>query len=259
MRKSIPILLVLIFTYTFVTRFIEIDNTEKAGSPLPYPCATQSEMPRPQENFYPCSSFEQINSSYLREIKPIFEQKCLMCHGIAPREPLYAIIPPTSWLVERDQLKAKEEINMLWDFPFRGEKGAENQKEALKEIEEVVEEDSMPPMIYKIMHWRSQLDRTERDKVLDWVKSSLTLLNEPPPESLPTLPQESMPTLIESAPMAETQPEANQPGTLADQEAPAEVEVQVDTEIELETNDTAPTQATPPPPPPPDGSENDFL
>jgi len=178
MKKALSILILLVIVYALVTRFIQIDNPETAGSPSPFPCQIDENRPGP---LYPCSLLAQLNQSYLKEIKPIFQNKCLMCHGMVNRVPLYTKIPPTSWLIERNQREAHEEANMTYDFPFRGE---DNLGEIMEELIEVVDDNEMPPFIYKIMHWQSSLTDTEKTVVTTWAKNALNRLNQAvPPKS----------------------------------------------------------------------------
>lgn len=169
--KIIGTAILLLILYTLVTRFTYFDTKEVTGTVAAYPCAHQA-----SDDQESCAALSQIKASYHQEIEPIFEQKCLMCHGVAKRLPLYAKLPPASWLVDYDRKEAKEEINFTWGFPFRGELGEEGQAKALEEIAEVVKENSMPPLIYLLMHWKSSLTDEEKTKILAWVKASELLL-----------------------------------------------------------------------------------
>lgn len=174
MKKIIFYLVVLGSAYLLITRFIYYDNPDQAGPPPPFPCnSVQGPASEPSKNLYSCATLQTINQAYLQDIKPIVEQKCLMCHGIAKRLPLYAKIFPSSWLVHYDMREALEHVNMTWDFPFRGKKSLDHR---LEEIDEMVKEDEMPPLIYKILHWQSELSPEESQKILLWVKESRSIL-----------------------------------------------------------------------------------
>jgi hypothetical protein len=184
-----------------------------------------------------------------------------MCHGAVQKVPLYAKIPPTSWLVEHDRLEAKQDLNMLWDFPFHGDEAEAGQKKALEEIQEVVEEGSMPPLEYKIMHWKSELNKRERERIIFWVMNSIKQLDSvpSPPETLETPLEETPPTETQpaetQAEAAETLPETQtQDSALTRKDAQDHIEAITGSETELETQ-------SPPPSVPPegDGSASDFL
>lgn len=164
--------IVLLLAYALVTRFVYFETQETAGPVASYPCFNQPE----ERGEHTCQDLAEIKVNYQSEIQPIFEQKCLMCHGVATRLPLYAKLPPAIWLINHDRKEAKEELNMSWGFPFRGELGERSQTKALEEIAEVVEENSMPPWVYRIMHWKSSLTEEEKAKILNWVKESKVVL-----------------------------------------------------------------------------------
>lgn len=120
-----------------------------------------------------CVALRSISDSYQTTIKPIFEGKCLMCHGEAKRLPLYALVHPASFLLKRDIREAKKHMNMTYDFPFKGH-GSE--VDDLRAIKKVIEQNRMPPWQYKLMHWQSTLTNYERQTILDWVDQSLKIL-----------------------------------------------------------------------------------
>lgn len=177
MKKLLVFFFLFFSAYLLTTRFIEVDNPIKPGSNPSILCGKKGEPAEPAKNLYPCATLEAINRQYLTEIKPIFAAKCLMCHGITAKIPLYAKIPPSSFLIQNNMVQAKSHLSMVWDFPFHGEEAHENQDKALKEIKEVVEENAMPPWSYKLMHWKSSLIPGEKQKILSWVSRSRNLLN----------------------------------------------------------------------------------
>ena len=168
---------------TLALRFIpiEVDAPRKvpparicraAGAAETLPATTSDGEPLAD-----CAELDAINQAYLRDIKPIFAAKCLMCHGAVPKMPLYAKVPPSSWLVSHDIEEAQSHIDMTFDFPFDGHH-VDVPQEALEEIIEVVDEASMPPFVYKIMHWHSGLTVEEAKKILAWANAGLKTLND---------------------------------------------------------------------------------
>ena len=119
-----------------------------------------------------CEALQIINQDYLRNVKPIFEQKCLMCHADSSGQthPLYVVVPPVSWLVAEDMRDAKKKMDMTFDFPFQGH-GAP--RDDLKAVGKAAENGSMPPLKYKALHWQSGLTAQEKKTVLEWVQNSL--------------------------------------------------------------------------------------
>lgn len=179
MIKKIFVILLLFGAVTAVLRFIETDFTVPPKNPPAKKCLS-GPAPGTDDNGEPlatCTELETINQAYLQDIKPIFAAKCLMCHGVVTRMPLYAKVPPSSFLVKHDIEEAREHLDMSFDFPFVG-KPTDVPQDSLEEIIEVVQEGSMPPFIYKIMHWHSGLSVEESKKILDWANAGLKTLND---------------------------------------------------------------------------------
>lgn len=118
---------------------------------------------------------EQIQSEYLKNVKPIFDRKCADCHSADVAAPWYASVPLVGGLVESDRSEAKEHIEISKGFPFAGHG---TPAEDLMAIKESVEKDTMPTKLYRFMHPSSKLSEAERSTVLEWVKTSEQLLNE---------------------------------------------------------------------------------
>lgn len=181
MKKGILFFLLLLAAVTLVLRFIEVEVPAPAKTPPPKKClageAAQPGTDAQGEPLATCAELDAINQAYLRDIKPIFAAKCLMCHGVVAKMPLYAKVPPSSWLVRYDIKEAQEHLDMSFDFPFVG-KPTDVPQDGLEEVIEVVQEASMPPFIYKIMHWHSGLTPEESKKILDWANAGLKILND---------------------------------------------------------------------------------
>lgn len=120
------------------------------------------------------AQLEAINQAYLKKIKPIFQMKCLDCHGTASSLPWYSKIPGPKGIIERDIREAHKHMDMDNDFPFGGHGSPQ---EDLYEIKEVVHDNSMPPFQYKLLHWRSGLTAEEKNKILNWIDESLAILD----------------------------------------------------------------------------------
>lgn len=167
MKKILFFLLILV-AYILATRFVSIETTSISEQPPPIKCLSEGEARTHHAKLtYSCRTLEAINEEYLKEIKPIFQRKCLMCHGQVQRLPLYTQVWPSSLLVSRNATEAKEEIDMRFNYPFNAGKDPE---EVFEHLTHVVEDGSMPPFIYKVMHWKSGLTTTEAEKILAWIK-----------------------------------------------------------------------------------------
>ncbi len=122
------------------------------------------------------SKLEHINTLYSQSIKPIFENKCLVCHGGAPNFPWYHSLPLAKNLMDSDVKEGKKHIDISGGFPFKGHHGGPIDN--LKAIEKAVKDKSMPPMRYWIIHWQCRLSDEERQAILNWVTHSLEILEQ---------------------------------------------------------------------------------
>lgn len=119
---------------------------------------------------------KKINSSYKKRIKPIFKNKCLVCHGQNKKFPWYYSLPLAKQLIDHDVKEAKKHVNMSNDFPFGGHGSPKDDLIALRKS---VKKNSMPPLRYKIMHWDSSLTKKEKRVINTWITESLKLLDIP--------------------------------------------------------------------------------
>ncbi|MBX7149555.1 heme-binding domain-containing protein [bacterium] len=162
----------------FLLRFFTYTYPERDLAAPPVRCFSK-DTPRVDKDGFQivnpgpgCETLEKINQSYLSTLKPVFMQKCLMCHADSSGQthPLYVVVPPASWAVAGDIREAKKHMDMTFDFPFQGHGSPVDD---LKALQKVTENSSMPPFKYKIMHWQSGLTAQEKKTVLEWVQNSL--------------------------------------------------------------------------------------
>lgn len=119
------------------------------------------------------AGLKQTSLLYTEKIKPIFQKKCFDCHAIPQKLPWYAKIPGPKQLIAYDLREAKEHMDMRQDFPFGGHGSP---LEDLKSLEEVVQNGSMPPWRYRIMHKGSKLTQEEIQKIQDWIHEGRKLI-----------------------------------------------------------------------------------
>jgi cytochrome c len=83
--------------------------------------------------------------------------KCADCHSNETRWPVYARIAPGSWLIERDIVKAREEMNLSrWD-----QITVENQNVLKAKIVQEAKGGDMPPLQYLALHWNAKLSSSD--------------------------------------------------------------------------------------------------
>ena len=83
--------------------------------------------------------------------------KCADCHSNETRWPVYARIVPGSWLIERDIVKAREEMNLSrWD-----QITTEKQDVLKAKIIQEAKSGDMPPVQYLALHWNAKLSSND--------------------------------------------------------------------------------------------------
>ncbi len=164
------ILLVLITRFVYVkSPQVEVQKSDPLCSQgIPYNSESQPSIFK-QNN---CDIIFNINRDYLTRVKPIFQDKCFVCHGNVDKMPLYSIIPPASWLVKNDIKGGKEHLNMTEDFPFYSKKKVINLEKQFSGLQKTIEKDQMPPWYYELLHWQSDLTTQEKQIILTWIKES---------------------------------------------------------------------------------------
>ncbi|MCH8227563.1 MAG: heme-binding domain-containing protein, partial [Proteobacteria bacterium] len=100
-----------------------------------------------------------MNQAYLESVKPIFKIKCFDCHSNKTQYPWYYRLPFVKKTIDQDIQDARRHLNLSNDFPFGGHG---TPKQDLEAIRSVLQDNSMPPLRYKIMHWNSELDSNEK-------------------------------------------------------------------------------------------------
>ena len=89
--------------------------------------------------------------------RAVLVEKCADCHSNETRWPIYARIAPGSWLIERDIVQARKEMNLSnWhEIPV-------DRQEVLKaKIIQEAKSGDMPPLQYLALHWNAKLSANE--------------------------------------------------------------------------------------------------
>ena len=118
------------------------------------------------------SLYTVINENY-QTVRHIFEKSCFDCHSTFTTYPWYYEIPGIKGLIDDDIKEAMGHFDLSNDFPFISK---HNQADLLKDIKEEIEEDGMPLLSYRMMHWGRLIEGAQRDSVFAWIDSSMVLL-----------------------------------------------------------------------------------
>jgi len=118
------------------------------------------------------SNYAVINENY-QTVRHIFERSCFDCHSTLTNYPWYYEIPGIKGMIDDDIKEALENFDLSNDFPF---KSKYNQADILGDIKTEIEENEMPLIRYRMMHWGRLIESSQRDSVFEWINSSLALL-----------------------------------------------------------------------------------
>ena len=85
---------------------------------------------------------------------------CFDCHSNQTKWPWYSHVAPMSWLVTRDVEDGREALNFSeWD-----------RRPADDDAHDRVEDGSMPPSQYKLMHPDAKLSAVERERIIEFLE-----------------------------------------------------------------------------------------
>lgn len=118
------------------------------------------------------SLYALINENY-QPVRHIFEYSCFDCHSTFTKYPWYYEIPGIKGLIDDDIKEGIGHFDLSNDFPF---KSKHDQADILKDIKEEIEEDGMPLISYRMIHWGRLIEGAQRDSVFQWIDASLALL-----------------------------------------------------------------------------------
>jgi cytochrome c len=91
------------------------------------------------------------------DAKAALVMKCADCHSSETRWPVYARIAPGSWLIERDIVEARKEMDLSrWE-----EMPEDKQQLLMAKIIEEAKTGDMPPLQYLALHWDAGLSKAD--------------------------------------------------------------------------------------------------
>ncbi|HEX4924829.1 MAG TPA: heme-binding domain-containing protein [Bdellovibrionales bacterium] len=109
----------------------------------------------------------EIAERYRLTVQPIFERACFDCHSGRTKFPWYYSIPGVRGLIDADIKEARVHLDLEAGFPFEGHGSP---SEDLDAIAAAIEDGTMPPLRYKLLHPEARLSDAEREAVLKWAQ-----------------------------------------------------------------------------------------
>jgi mono/diheme cytochrome c family protein len=93
------------------------------------------------------------------------KRACFDCHSNETIWPWYSNIAPASWLIYRDVVEGRNQLNFSdWQITRLEEPG---------EISSIIAEGEMPPLQYLLMHTSARLSSTEKDQLIEGLNSTI--------------------------------------------------------------------------------------
>lgn len=122
-------------------------------------------VPAGKPDTIPENENDLIYNNHIPEsIVNILKTSCYDCHSNETSFPWYSHVAPVSWLVNRDVIKGREELNFSeWESQSKMDK-AKN----IDKIIDEVEGGKMPMRIYILMHSEAKLNEDARQQFVDW-------------------------------------------------------------------------------------------
>jgi cytochrome c len=91
------------------------------------------------------------------DAKKVLITKCADCHSNETRWPAYARLAPGSWLIERDIVEARKQMNLSnWE-----QMPPDTQDVLIGKIIHEAKSGDMPPLQYRMLHWGAKLSPAE--------------------------------------------------------------------------------------------------
>lgn len=122
------------------------------------------------------SLLNEVAKDYEETAGPVLGAKCADCHGEPESLPWYYAIPGVSHLIDADMEEGRKHLDLRGGFPFGGHG---TPLEDVRAIAKALEEDSMPPLRYLMMHWDGSLTEAEAKTVLGWTARAEAALDCP--------------------------------------------------------------------------------
>jgi hypothetical protein len=120
----------------------------------------QPDVPLPVLHYERASMWE--NPDLDRRVAAILKKSCIDCHSNETRWPWYARISPGSWLMTNQVRRGRQQFNFSEQWAF-----TETQR---SDIAESVNDGSMPPRAYLLLHPSARLNQADREIITDWAE-----------------------------------------------------------------------------------------
>ena len=100
------------------------------------------------------------------DVRAVLINKCADCHSAETQWPLYSRIPPGSWLIERDIVVARRNM----DLSHWADLSTDDQALVRAKISEQAKRGTMPPTQYRALHPDAKLTSADIDTLTLWAR-----------------------------------------------------------------------------------------
>ncbi|MFH1573673.1 MAG: cytochrome c peroxidase [Acidobacteriota bacterium] len=114
-----------------------------------------------------------ITDPGLQELLPVLQQKCFDCHSENASLPFYGSFPVAKGVIENDRQRALNYFNMTKEILS----GNPVSEDALACLQKEIEEGSMPPSIYRLLHWNAGVTEAEAADIMNWIRAARAMAN----------------------------------------------------------------------------------
>lgn len=104
------------------------------------------------------------------KVQPILAKKCVVCHSQRSKKPFYAGFPVASSRMNRDVKAAQQWLDLPVELYRKGK--VPLSEAALAKIEFAVNEGSMPPHRYVMLHWNHGLSKGDKKELRAWIRET---------------------------------------------------------------------------------------
>jgi len=103
----------------------------------------------------------------LQKIASVMAGKCMDCHSTHIRRPFYSGLPIAKGMMEADVLRGMDWFNSEKEY-FSGDPLPS--EAILAKTQRVLENNSMPPLRYKLLHWSAGVGAQEMEEWISWIR-----------------------------------------------------------------------------------------
>ena len=108
---------------------------------------------------------DAVSASALNVVR---EARCDYCHAANVDLPFYFSLPVANTLMNRDRAEGLKHFRVEPVITAL-QNGSVPDEEPLARIEEVINQNRMPPTLYLLMHWHAHLSAAQRESMLAWI------------------------------------------------------------------------------------------